>query len=74
MMSENIAQNMQSRQRIINYPTQLHLVGHFRMLYQDAREHEYQVYNKVIVQFFLLGEYIPASYSIVLTSHILFQR
>ena len=32
MMSENIARNMQSRQGIINYPTQLHLVGHFRIL------------------------------------------
>ena len=29
MMSENIARNMQSSQGTINYPTQLHLVGHF---------------------------------------------
>jgi hypothetical protein len=29
MMSENIAQNMYSTQGTINYPTQLHLVGHF---------------------------------------------
>jgi len=32
MMSENIARNMYSSQGIINYPTQLHLVGHFRIL------------------------------------------
>ena len=30
MMSENIARNTQSSQGIINYPKQLHLVGHFR--------------------------------------------
>jgi hypothetical protein len=28
-MSENIGRNMWSSQGIINYPTQLHLVGHF---------------------------------------------
>jgi len=33
MMSENIARNIQSSQGIINYPTQLHFVGHFRILY-----------------------------------------
>ena len=33
--------NMQSSQGIINYSTQLHLVGHFRILY-----HDYQVYRK----------------------------
>ena len=43
-MSENVARNMYSSQGIINYPTQLHLVGHFRILYHDARKHEYQVY------------------------------
>jgi len=32
MMSENIARNMYSSQGIINYPAQLHLVGHFRIL------------------------------------------
>jgi len=32
-MSENIASNMDSSQGTINYPTQLHLVGHFRKLY-----------------------------------------
>ena len=42
MMSENIARNMYSSQGIINYPTQLHLVGHFRILCHDARKHEYQ--------------------------------
>jgi hypothetical protein len=42
MMSENIAQNMYSSQGIINYSSQLHLVGHFRILYYDARKHEYQ--------------------------------
>ena len=26
-----------------NYPTQLHLVGHFCILYHDARKHEYQL-------------------------------
>ena len=42
MMNENVARNMQSSQEIINYPTQLHLVCHFRILYYDARKHEYQ--------------------------------
>jgi hypothetical protein len=42
MLSENIARNMYSSQGIINYPTQLHLVGHFRILYHDARKYEYQ--------------------------------
>ena len=42
MMRENIARNMQSSQGIINYPTQLHLVGHFRILHHDAREHKQQ--------------------------------
>ena len=42
IMSENIARNMQSSQGTINYPTPLHLVGHFRKLYLDARNHEYQ--------------------------------
>jgi hypothetical protein len=32
MMSENIAQNMQSSQGTINYHTQFHPVGHFRKL------------------------------------------
>ena len=39
MMSENIAQNMQSSQRIINYSTQLHLVGHFCILYYFKHFH-----------------------------------
>jgi hypothetical protein len=34
---------MWSCQGIINYSTQLHLVGHFRILYYDARKHEYYV-------------------------------
>jgi hypothetical protein len=42
MMSENIAQNMQSSQGTINYPTQLQLVGRFHKLYHDARNFEYQ--------------------------------
>jgi hypothetical protein len=41
MMSKSIARNMQSK-GTINYPTQLHLVGHFRKSYPDARNHEYQ--------------------------------
>jgi predicted transcriptional regulator len=45
MMSENIAQNMQSSQGIINYLKQLHLDGHFRILYHDAGKCEYQVSN-----------------------------
>jgi len=32
MMSEKFARNMQSSQGIINYPTQLHLDGNFRIL------------------------------------------
>jgi len=47
MMSENIARNIESSQGTINYPTQLHLVSHFRKLYHDARNHEYQGYNKL---------------------------
>jgi len=43
MMSENIPRNMYSSQGMINYPTQLHFVGNFRMLYHDARKREYQV-------------------------------
>ena len=31
-----------SSQGIINYPTQLHLVGHCRILCHDTRKHEYQ--------------------------------
>ena len=46
MMSENIARNMYSSQGTINYPTQLHLVCHFRILCHDARKHEYQAYNE----------------------------
>jgi len=42
MMSENIARNMYSSQGIINYPTQLRLVGHFHILYHDARKYEYR--------------------------------
>jgi hypothetical protein len=49
MMSENMAQNMQSSQGIINYPAQLHLVGYFRILYHDARKHEYQVYTRLTI-------------------------
>jgi hypothetical protein len=45
MMSENIARNMLSSQGIINYLTQLHLVGHFRILYHDERKHEYQTHS-----------------------------
>jgi hypothetical protein len=43
MMSENTAQNMYSSQGIINYPTQLHLVGHLvyfitiMFLYKDPQ-------------------------------------
>ena len=33
MMSKNIARNMYGSRGIINYPTQLHLFGHFRILY-----------------------------------------
>jgi len=43
VMSENIARNMYSSQGTINYPTQLHLVGHFRILNHDAQKHEFQV-------------------------------
>jgi hypothetical protein len=38
MMSENIARNMYSSQGIINYPTQLHLAGHFRILSRETVE------------------------------------
>jgi hypothetical protein len=34
---------MYSSQGTINYPTLLHPVGHFCVLYLDARNHEYQV-------------------------------
>ena len=36
MMSENIARNMYSSQGIINYPTQLHIFGHFGKLQQEC--------------------------------------
>jgi hypothetical protein len=45
MMSENIDRNMLSSQGILNYPTQLQLVGHFRILYHNTREHNYQEYR-----------------------------
>jgi hypothetical protein len=48
MISKNIAQNMYSSQGIINYSTQLHLVGHFRLLYHDARKHEHQVCMEIL--------------------------
>jgi len=56
MMSENtsIARNMYSSQGIINYPTRLHLVGHFRILCHDARKHEYQNIEMPDVQRILL--------------------
>jgi len=34
---------MYSSQGTINYPTLVHLVGHFRILYLDARNHACQV-------------------------------
>jgi hypothetical protein len=43
IMSETIARNMLSSQGTINYPTQLHLVGHFRKFYHDTRYLEYQI-------------------------------
>ena len=49
MMRENIARNMQGGQGIINYPTPLHLVGHFRIIYLDARNHKYQMLKEVVV-------------------------
>ena len=52
MMSENIARNMYSSQGIINYTTKLHLVGHFRKLYHDARNHEYQARETLHLNFF----------------------
>jgi hypothetical protein len=45
IMNENIARNLYSSQGIINYPTQLHLFGHFRILCHNARKHEYQFEN-----------------------------
>jgi hypothetical protein len=48
-MSENIARNMYSSQGIINYPMQLHLVGHFRTLYHDTRKHEHQAVHDIVV-------------------------
>jgi len=50
VMSENIARNKYSSQGIINYPTQLHFIGHFRILYHDARKHEYQVLERTVAQ------------------------
>ena len=47
MMRENIARNMQSSQGIINYPTQLYHVGHFRILCHDARKYEYQDFDDI---------------------------
>ena len=39
-MSENIARNIYSSQGIINYPTQLHVVGDFRISYDCLPEDE----------------------------------
>jgi hypothetical protein len=50
-MRENNARNMQSNQEILNYTTQLHLVGQFCILYHDARKHEYQVFIQVSLLF-----------------------
>jgi len=36
IMSENVARNMYSSQGIINFPTELHLVGHFRLLFVSS--------------------------------------
>ena len=44
-ISKNITRNMQSSQGILNYPTQLHLVRHFRILYDDAWKNEYQIWS-----------------------------
>jgi len=41
-MNEIIARNMYSKQGIINYPTQVHLFGHFCILYHDAWKHNYE--------------------------------
>jgi len=36
-------------QGTINYPTQLHLVGHFRKLYHDVRKLEYQAIISFVI-------------------------
>ena len=41
-MSEDIARNMYSSQGIINYPKQLHLVGHFRILCSETSAYKIQ--------------------------------
>ena len=61
MMSENIAQNMQSNQGIINYPTQLHLVGHFFILFHDARKRKYHVLTFYVI-------YISKNTSLTITT------
>jgi hypothetical protein len=40
---------MYSSQEIINYPTQLHLVGHFRILFPEARKREYETSGNISV-------------------------
>ena len=49
MMKENIARNMQSSKGIINYPRQLHLVGHFPILYHDARSGNTRQSRKILI-------------------------
>jgi hypothetical protein len=61
-MSENIARNMQSSLGIINYPTQLHPVGHFRKLYHDARNHGYQTITSIERNVFRLHEVSKLSF------------
>ena len=47
-MSENIAQNMQTSQGIINFPTQLHLVGYFRTFLFNYLCPEKRTCNKTV--------------------------
>jgi hypothetical protein len=51
MMSESITRNMYSSHGTINYPTLLHLVGHFRILYRNERNHEYQLHFLLTLKF-----------------------
>jgi len=53
----------------MNYLTQLHLVGHFCILYGDARKHEYQamaILYKKAVSVLWFAESLVAGYSVFL--------
>jgi hypothetical protein len=60
MLSENIAQNMWMSHGIINYPAQLYLFGHFRILLDNHRF----AYHQTIMKYTATLEEKRAMYNI----------